>query len=238
MAVDRGPVDVTRRLEIRTVVIDPGHGGADPGVAGAGGLLEKDVNLEVALASGRCCAGAASRWCSPVRTTDHLNLAERAEIANAAGGDLFISLHCNGWFNEGARGIETYFLSPQERLVQERGGGGEPGHGDRTTSSSSSGTWCRIASSRLERPGRGGSGRGDAAAGPARSWRAPGRLPRAGGGMDAGGAGRARLLTHPDEARRLPRRLPATLASAIGEAVAVYRRSPGARQAVAREASE
>ena len=44
----------------------------------------------------------------------HLPLAERAELANDAGGDLFISLHCNGWFGEGARGLETYFLSPAD----------------------------------------------------------------------------------------------------------------------------
>ena len=112
LALGTGPVDVTRALAIRTVVIDPGHGGSDPGVEGAGGILEKDVNLKV----GRELAGQLrDRGFEVVLTRDgdeHLGLAERAEVANAAGGDLFISLHCNGWFNEGARGLETYFLSP------------------------------------------------------------------------------------------------------------------------------
>ncbi len=112
LALGAAPVDVTRKLEIRTVVIDPGHGGSDPGVEGAGGLLEKDVNLKV----GRELADRLrDRGFEVVLTRDgddHLGLAERAEIANAAGGDLFVSLHCNGWFNEGANGLETYFLSP------------------------------------------------------------------------------------------------------------------------------
>lgn len=112
LAIGSGPVDVTRRLDIRTVVIDPGHGGSDPGVAGAGGLLEKDINLAVA----RELADYLRRRDLDVVLTreddTHLGLAERAETANTAGGDLFISLHCNGWFNDGARGLETYFLSP------------------------------------------------------------------------------------------------------------------------------
>ena len=112
LALGEGPVDVTRRLEIRTVVVDPGHGGSDPGVAGLDGLVEKDVNLAV----GRELASYLRRKGLDVVLTreddSHLGLAERAEIANAAGGDLFISLHCNGWFNEGASGFETYFLSP------------------------------------------------------------------------------------------------------------------------------
>jgi len=112
LALQDAPIDVTRRLDVRTVVIDPGHGGADPGVAGLAGTVEKDVNLSVAQALAR---HLRRNDLDVVLTRDddsHLSLAERAEIANAAGGDLFVSLHCNGWFNEGAHGIETYFLSP------------------------------------------------------------------------------------------------------------------------------
>lgn len=112
LALGDGPVDVTRRLDIRTVVVDPGHGGSDPGVAGLDGIIEKDVNLAV----GRELASYLRRQGLDVVLTrdddSNLGLAERAEIANAASGDLFISLHCNGWFNEGASGFETYFLSP------------------------------------------------------------------------------------------------------------------------------
>lgn len=112
LALRDRPVDVTRQIEVRTVVVDPGHGGSNPGVEGMGGILEKDVNLQVAL---KLAEELRRHDFEVVLTRDedvHLSLAERAEIANAAGGDLFISLHCNGWFNEGARGFETYFLSP------------------------------------------------------------------------------------------------------------------------------
>jgi len=137
VALDERPVDVTRQLDVRTVVIDPGHGGGDPGVAGHDGLLEKDVNLAV----GRHLARYLDeRGLQTVLTRDddrHLGLAERAEIANAAGGDIFVSLHCNGWFSDGARGVETYFLSPAKsdwsksvEAVENRGHGEPEDHGD------------------------------------------------------------------------------------------------------------
>jgi N-acetylmuramoyl-L-alanine amidase len=112
LALEAGPVDVTHQLEIRTVIIDPGHGGTDPGVAGVDGLLEKDVNLAVGLAMAAHLKRQGLRVVMTREDDRHLGLAERAEIANAAGGDLFISLHCNGWHSPGARGLETYFLSP------------------------------------------------------------------------------------------------------------------------------
>ncbi|MDD5719367.1 MAG: N-acetylmuramoyl-L-alanine amidase [Candidatus Krumholzibacteria bacterium] len=112
IAVTIGPVDVTRRLAIRTVVIDPGHGGSDPGVAGVGGLLEKDINLEVGLRLAEYLRQQGLQVVLTRQDDRHLGLAERAEIANTAGGDLFISLHCNAWYNGAARGLETYFLSP------------------------------------------------------------------------------------------------------------------------------
>jgi N-acetylmuramoyl-L-alanine amidase len=112
LALPDTPVDVTRRLEVRTVVVDPGHGGTDPGVAGVNGVLEKDVNLEVGLILAEELRRRDFDVVLTRRDDSHLSLAERAEIANAAGGDVFVSLHCNGWFNEGARGFETYFLSP------------------------------------------------------------------------------------------------------------------------------
>jgi len=112
IAVTIGPVDVTRRLAIRTVVIDPGHGGSDPGVAGVGGLLEKDINLEVGLRLAEYLRQQGLQVVLTRQDDRHLGLAERAEIANTAGGDLFISLHCNAWYNGAASGLETYFLSP------------------------------------------------------------------------------------------------------------------------------
>ncbi len=110
--VDEGPVDVTRTIDVQMVVIDPGHGGSDVGTVGEGNTLEKHVNLEVAK---KLKKYLERKGLDVVLTRDddsQVDLVERAEIANRASGDLFISLHCNGWFNEGASGIETYFLAP------------------------------------------------------------------------------------------------------------------------------
>jgi N-acetylmuramoyl-L-alanine amidase len=109
------PVDVTRPIDVRTVVIDPGHGGMDRGRVGPSGVAEKDVNLAVARYLKRQLERNSDLEVVLTRDRDeHLDLAQRAEIANRAQGDVFISLHCNGWFNQGASGIETYFLSPAE----------------------------------------------------------------------------------------------------------------------------
>ncbi|MCP4574405.1 MAG: hypothetical protein GY838_18805 [bacterium] len=111
--IDEGPRDVTHEMRLRTVVIDPGHGGHDVGAVGRLGILEKDVNLDVARELRRFLRRESDLEVVLTRERDeHVELADRAEVANRADGDLFLSLHCNSWFNEGARGLETYFLSP------------------------------------------------------------------------------------------------------------------------------
>ncbi len=131
--IEQGPVDVTREISVRTVVIDPGHGGHDVGAVGHQGILEKDVNLGVARELKRYLERESDLQVVLTRDEDtYLELADRAEIANSAGGDLFISLHCNSWFNDGAHGFETFFLSPAEsdwsKSVEaaENAAGGEP----------------------------------------------------------------------------------------------------------------
>ncbi len=111
--IPTGPLDVTNRIEVQTVVIDPGHGGHDMGAVSAGGILEKDVNLAVARELRSYLQRESNLKVVLTRDRDeYLGLAERAELANTGGGDLFLSLHCNSWFNDGAHGLETYFLSP------------------------------------------------------------------------------------------------------------------------------
>jgi N-acetylmuramoyl-L-alanine amidase len=111
--IDQGPVDVTNRIDIQTVVIDPGHGGHDVGAVSERGIIEKNVNLAVAKELRRYLERESDLKVVLTRDNDsYLELADRAEIANSVGGDMFLSLHCNSWFNDGARGLETYFLSP------------------------------------------------------------------------------------------------------------------------------
>ena len=132
--IDQGLVDMTNTIRVRTVVIDPGHGGHDTGAVSGRGILEKNVNLGVAKELQRYLRRESDLNVVLTRQRDeYLELADRAEIANRNSGDLFISLHCNSWFNDGAHGLETFFLSPAKsdwaKSVEaaENSAGGEPG---------------------------------------------------------------------------------------------------------------
>ncbi len=94
-----------------TVVIDPGHGGTDPGALGRN-AKEKDVNLKVS----RLLASMIEEEYPEIkiiftRKTDvQVQLARRAAIANNANADLFISIHSNASKNRSANGCETFTL--------------------------------------------------------------------------------------------------------------------------------
>ena len=94
-----------------TVVIDAGHGGDDQGAKGRGGLIEKDLVLDV----GRRVAGelrdAGLRVVMTRETDRFVGLEERTSVANDAGADLFVSIHANGSRARQARGIETFFAA-------------------------------------------------------------------------------------------------------------------------------
>jgi N-acetylmuramoyl-L-alanine amidase len=123
---------------IRTIVIDPGHGGDEHGTRGAGGVLEKDLVLDVAR---RLRAVLDTRLGVRVLLTRDDDRVvphdERASIANNNKADLFISLHANSSPNRSARGAEVFYLSldglgaearkmmesPEARPVPVLGGG-------------------------------------------------------------------------------------------------------------------
>lgn len=95
---------------VQTVVLDPGHGGRDPGAIGVGGLREKDVTLELAR---RLRRRLEKNDFEVVLTRDGdrtLTLEERTAIAAGSNGDLFISLHTNASRKRWTHGVETYFL--------------------------------------------------------------------------------------------------------------------------------
>jgi len=95
-----------------TLVIDPGHGGKDPGAIGPTGLKEKDVVLKVGRLLGEKARERLGWNVVMTREDDrYLPLEERTALANAEGGDLFVSIHCNASRNRRLRGVETYFLS-------------------------------------------------------------------------------------------------------------------------------
>ncbi len=98
-------------LGIARVVIDPGHGGYDPGTR-AGHLTEADVVLDVALRLERLLHANADLDVVLTRRTDvFVPLDERTALANRVGADLFLSIHVNASANVETRGVETYFLS-------------------------------------------------------------------------------------------------------------------------------
>jgi N-acetylmuramoyl-L-alanine amidase len=94
------------------VMLDPGHGGKDPGAVGPTGLQEKDVVLTI----GRMVREKLSRDrqfdVEMTRDSDvFIPLEERTAMANRGNADIFVSLHINSSRNRGARGISTYVLS-------------------------------------------------------------------------------------------------------------------------------
>lgn len=106
-ASGRLPTELRR---VQTVVVDPGHGGGDPGALGVDGLREKDVNLGIARA---LATQLRARGFDVVLTREDdraLTLEERSAIAESAGGDVFVSIHANASRRKEARGIEVYTL--------------------------------------------------------------------------------------------------------------------------------
>jgi N-acetylmuramoyl-L-alanine amidase len=97
-------------LGVGRVVIDPGHGGHDPGAQGKG-LDEADLVLDVALRLEKLLLKENFEVTLTRRTDVFIPLEERTAIANRLSADLFLSIHANASRTTSARGIETYYLS-------------------------------------------------------------------------------------------------------------------------------
>ena len=107
-----GKFSVARQLGlgVSRVVIDPGHGGHDPG-ATAFAVSEAELVLDVALRLEALLQQQGTEVVLTRRTNDYLSLDERTNIANRESADLFLSIHANASAVPTARGIETYFLN-------------------------------------------------------------------------------------------------------------------------------
>jgi N-acetylmuramoyl-L-alanine amidase len=98
--------------KIKKIVIDPGHGGDDPGAIGPSGIQEKDIVLSVGEKLGDILTAKYEAEVIFTRDKDiFIPLNERTEIANSNKADLFISIHANASPRKNTRGIETYFLN-------------------------------------------------------------------------------------------------------------------------------
>ena len=97
----------------RVVIIDPGHGGKDPGAIGPTGLKEKDVTLGIALYLEKLLKGAGIPTYLTRSKDEFVYLENRTNFANQKNGFIFVSLHANSVLNPrpSAKGIETFVLS-------------------------------------------------------------------------------------------------------------------------------
>jgi len=119
------------------VVLDPGHGGRWPhdGAHGGRGLHEKVIALQVARKTKESLESQGATVILTRDADEDIPLADRVRIANEAGADVFLSIHCNSMETLGdrkvTRGVETYFLSPDptdaeaKMLAQLENGGPE-----------------------------------------------------------------------------------------------------------------
>ena len=99
-------------LKVGRVVIDPGHGGHDRGSTGPGGLMEKELVLDVALRLGALVEQRLGSEVIYTRKDDtFIPLEGRTEMANEMRADLFISIHANSSPYPGVAGVETYYLN-------------------------------------------------------------------------------------------------------------------------------
>jgi N-acetylmuramoyl-L-alanine amidase len=106
--------DVKRKFLLDVIVIDPGHGGKDPGAIGVYGTQEKDITLSVAKKLKALIEKLGVKVVMTRESDEFVELYRRGQIANENGGKLFISLHCNSmpYKPHNASGFEVYILRP------------------------------------------------------------------------------------------------------------------------------
>lgn len=105
------PTTDSLKYQVRTIVVDPGHGGFDTGAVGAYGTQEKDLTLDISI---RLSDTLRKLGFNTYLTRDadyYVPLSERTAIANQFQADLFVSIHINANPNHESRGSEVYFCS-------------------------------------------------------------------------------------------------------------------------------
>ncbi len=108
------PIAELFNLQVNTIVIDPGHGGRDPGALGPAGGREKDVTLDVALRlRDRLVRRHGARVLLTRETDTEVPLGERVAFANEHGADLFVSVHVNSIPDAAVAPLETYYFGLQ-----------------------------------------------------------------------------------------------------------------------------
>jgi len=115
----KSPVLQSAKYKVDRIIIDPGHGGKDPGTMAKDGLQEKSVTLDLALKTAELIRARLKKEVVLTRDKDaYVGLHERIAIANRNSGDLFLSIHINANTDENIRGpkIYTYSSTTADRI--------------------------------------------------------------------------------------------------------------------------
>ena len=99
-------------LSIKTIVIDPGHGGKQTGAISDSGMAEKEITLDVALRLRRLMAKSPFETYLTREADQTIPLEKRVAFANSKKADLFVSIHVNWMEPRTIRALETYFVGP------------------------------------------------------------------------------------------------------------------------------
>lgn len=106
------PLPIHKPRPPRILMIDPGHGGRDPGAIGISGTHEKDVTLDIARRMADALSGQPGITVKLTRDEDvFLPLQDRVKISRQAQADMFLSIHADSAPNSSARGLSVYTLS-------------------------------------------------------------------------------------------------------------------------------
>lgn len=106
----RDPHSPEGSLAGKVIVLDPGHGGRDPGAVGARGLREKDVVLDVSLRVAESLRAHGAEVILTRSSDTFIGLSRRVSIAEAARADIYVSIHANAHPNRQIGGTETYYF--------------------------------------------------------------------------------------------------------------------------------
>jgi len=102
-------------LRGKTIILDAGHGGLDPGAIGIGGLLEKDINYRTAEVIKRKLVQAGAKVIMTRPDDRYVGLHNRVNTSRDFPSSVFISIHHNAHKNSGARGINAYYYYPDDK---------------------------------------------------------------------------------------------------------------------------
>ncbi len=118
--ISRKVSKITPAISIKRIIIDPGHGGKDPGAISKRGLREKDVNLKVSKLLKKELERKGFKVYLTRKTDVYLTLQRRVDIAREKRADLFISIHANANHSRKVSGVEVYHLASSHLNSKKR----------------------------------------------------------------------------------------------------------------------